>query len=273
MCRINCNLHLLVGILLSSVGVTFAGGDLPDHLPPSPSRALIKKRLAQDMLALSRYSVLKCSGNLRVKLATEIERSNLNRVLKPQHARVNVSQHDDVLVLSGEADKRYRHDVIVYTDAASLRVLQTSDSCAVVGRGLKAKTMALLSYGSGNISLQGEFDSYRIEQNAANNIDLYWLNAKEIDVFAHAGKLRLAGEVEHLRVQASGNAQLHLLGLRARQTWLRAVEDSKVALFGARHFVAFLQNDAQVKVYGQPLFSNSMSLDNSMLVYQDYPLA
>ena len=46
MCRINCNLHLLVGILLSSVGVTFAGGDLPAARAqgPAPQKSVPRPR-------------------------------------------------------------------------------------------------------------------------------------------------------------------------------------------------------------------------------------
>jgi len=213
-----------------------------------------------------RFNEINCQGSISILLDPKGEEGKVHA----NNSGVSLSDQGGVLELTGEHGKPSYDVVISGRDlVARIRKVNLNDRCSLHGENLEQHSWQLNSTTKGDITLRGMFKHCVVTQTGDNRLDMFWVGADDVDVVTRAGVMRLAGSVDHARIRSSGQSQVLVNQLRAKNAWLHASENAYVELFGSKRLVVFSDGDAQVLADGVPVMQNELSSDRSMFVIDD----
>lgn len=213
-----------------------------------------------------RFNEINCRGGVSILL-------DPNGAEGKVHANSSdVSFHDQggVLELTGKHGKSPYDVVISGRDLVGrVKKINLHDGCSLHGESLEQQSWQLNSATTGDVTLRGMFKHCVVTQSGDNRLDMFWVGADDVDIMTSSGVMRLAGSVDHARIRSSGQSQVLVNQLRAKNAWLYASGNAYVELFGSKRLVVFSDDNAQVLADGVPVLSNELSSDQSMFVVDD----
>ena len=207
--------------------------------------------------------------------------SDVSLMINPNHKHKNnvIIQDPDItayvqnntLYLQGKCiskiDCNKTHNAFI-KDISNIKHIHTSSNAKVYGENLKKynSTMQINTEGESSIALNGMINIESVQYNSSEASKILWIDAQDLAITAHNGRLEIAGVANKTTLRADNKAQVGAAQLRTKNSWVSTEDAATVSIGTLNYLYAHSENDSIIS-YPQDLRETVfITKDNSKII-------
>jgi len=159
----------------------------------------------------------------------------------------------------------------VIINANCIESVRLYEQSSIYAPCYRTARMAVKSYTSGTIMLNGALNPYNIEQYGSGFINIGTVNTNNLDITSEGpGLIRLAGRVDTLHIRGLVDAQIDAKFLRTRDAWVETSGFSEVAVTADNALDGYSTGSSYVYYYKTPQFFQPLTYEHANVMQMAY---